>query len=357
MTKRIVILFDGTGNEPGLKDGTNVVRLFDLVPSSEKQLVWYDAGIGTTESSRALTSIGRRMTKVAGLAFGYGLKDNMLEAYRFLMSSYVGGDGIYILGFSRGAYTARALAGMLYQVGLLRPTNDHLLSQALKHFWWDAKKKATTASFREADAFSRRFAREDFRRRRKRSIDYVGLWDTVNATGYVRPRLVLPWTAEMPMARVLRHAVSINERRRPYRPTLISEEAQTERGEALREAWFAGVHSDVGGTFEDDHDLADISLEWIVDGAVESGLDVDADAYAVYKSQPESNATGTIHDMGWKWRLMTIGFRRTITPDNARIHESALVRERLTGRAGPPYIVRLPGSYRTEPWVHRDGTE
>ncbi len=176
-------------------------------------------------------------------------------------------------------------------------------------------------------------------------------------TGYVRPRLVLPWTAEMPMARVLRHAVSIDERRRPYRPTLISEKAQTDRGGALREAWFAGVHSDVGGTFEDDHDLADISLEWIVDGAVESGLGIDADAYAGYRNQPESNATGSIHDMGWKWRLVTIGFRRTITPDNARIHESVLVRQRLEGQAGRPYIVHLPGSYRTEPWEHREGTD
>lgn len=347
MAKNIVILSDGTGNEPKAKGNTNVMRLFDMLEQNDEQLVWYDPGVGTRGSAKALTAIGRSTTKIAGLAFGYGLKENVSQAYTYLMDTYEEGDRIFLFGFSRGAYTARAIAGLLYQVGLLRKGQENLLPYALKLFWWNADRKSKE-NWKEADRFSKQFARPDFRRRNLRRVHYVGVWDTVKAAGFFRRTIVLPWTAQMPIAAALRHAVSIDERRRPFKANLLSRDPETRANEAFREVWFAGVHSDVGGTFDPDHRLADIALEWIVAGAIENDLIVNPRVFQEYVDQPATNAEGEIHDMGWKWWLTTVFHHRAIVPDDAAIHDSVRVRmERLDYQ--PP----LPPDVTWEPWAHQ----
>jgi len=119
-TRNLVLCLDGTNNEPEHGD-TNVARIFDLAEKNAKQLVYYDPGVGTMGARGAVTRVGKELTRFAGLVAGHGIQDNIEEAYTWLSRNYQKGDRIYVFGFSRGAYTARALTGMLDTVGLLLP--------------------------------------------------------------------------------------------------------------------------------------------------------------------------------------------------------------------------------------------
>jgi uncharacterized protein (DUF2235 family) len=330
--RNIVLMTDGTGNEPKLRGESNVLRLYKMLTQDDHQLVWYDPGVGTEGDPRALTNVGKKVTKFAGLVVGYGLKQNVMDGYTYLMNNYRTGDRIYLFGFSRGAYTARAIAGLLFQIGLLRPGQENLIPYALRLFWWHQGYTPDQKVYDEADEFSRKFSRPDFQRRRKNSIRYAGVWDTVKATGFARRNLILPWTAQLPAVSVVSHAVSIDERRRPYKPILLSYSPQahgvmeSKRLGQFKEVWFVGVHSDVGGTFESDPRLANISLEWVVQRAIDQGLLLDVTQFALFKNQPRSNAEDKIHDMGLWWGLTEIGNHRKIVPDGASLYESVKFR-------------------------------
>ena len=131
MSRNLVVCLDGTSNEPET-DVTNVARLFDMAVKDDSQLVYYDPGVGTMGARGATTPVGRSLTRAAGLVIGFGVRDNIAEAYSWLMANYRAGDRIYLFGFSRGAYTALALAGMLRTVGLLSPGAENLVPYALK---------------------------------------------------------------------------------------------------------------------------------------------------------------------------------------------------------------------------------
>src|SRR2546423_4525791 len=120
---------DGTGNQLRAKGNTNVVRLYEMLDLSEpsKQIAYYDPGVGTFGAQGAWTPLGQRVTKLLGLLIGLGLRTNLGEAYTYLMRNYEAGDNIYLFGFSRGAYTVRALAGLLKSTGLLRPGSENLV--------------------------------------------------------------------------------------------------------------------------------------------------------------------------------------------------------------------------------------
>ena len=119
MPKNIVICCDGTGNQFG-KNPTNVLKLFERVlKAPDRQVAFYDPGVGTSGGSKLVTNIGRWFAKLAGGILGYGITQNIEDAYRYLVDQYDDGDQVYIFGFSRGAFTARALAEMLCKVGLL----------------------------------------------------------------------------------------------------------------------------------------------------------------------------------------------------------------------------------------------
>ena len=142
MARNLVICLDGTRNELEMRS-TNVVRVYDIAVKDGRQLAYYDPGVGTMGARAAVTRTGKRLTQVAGLAAGYGVKENVAEAYRFLMDNYQAGDQIYVFGFSRGAYTARVLAGLLRTVGLLRPHAGNLIPYALKLYTKTGKKNHT----------------------------------------------------------------------------------------------------------------------------------------------------------------------------------------------------------------------
>ena len=127
MSKNIVICCDGTANEFAAKL-TNVVKLYSVLTYRPgRQITFYHAGFGTMEPAGALTSVARKITKLMGMAFRYGLADDIRDAYVFLMKNYEPDDRIFLFGFSRGAYTVRAVCSLLKLYALIRKDNESLV--------------------------------------------------------------------------------------------------------------------------------------------------------------------------------------------------------------------------------------
>jgi hypothetical protein len=265
MPRNIVVCCDGTGNQYGAEN-SNVVKLYWTLSAPDKQVAYYHPGVGTMGSRNALSAIGKWWTRVRGLAFGYGFSDNIADVYSFLMREFRPGDQVFVFGFSRGAYTARALCGLLHMFGLLTPGNEALIPYALRLY-----KSNDPEKFHIADGFRTTFC-----------VDckpyFLGLWDTVSSVGWILDPIGiksghLPYTAALPDVPILRHAVSIDERRAFFRQNLIYTESPTQN---LKQVWFGGVHSDVGGSYaESESGLSKIALRWMLCEAQSAGLMLD----------------------------------------------------------------------------------
>lgn len=277
-SKNIVVLCDGTANQVTIYSHTNLVRLarrLDKTTSKDRrQVMFYDPGLGTAGAPGALTQVGKVVTKLLGLAFGYGLSKNLADAYSFLMKNYEPGDRIYIFGFSRGAYTARALTGLLGRVGLLERGCESLIPYAIKYYH--------NSDDHQLNFFKKRFSRtyalkwrdvsseiKDTNLADKASkgvipVHFLGVWDTVKSVGILRWQVTLPDTDWLPNMINGRHAVAIDEKRSQYQPVLWDSdtnedhEAQKERRKSnfqtclhhdVETKWFPGVHADVGGGY------------------------------------------------------------------------------------------------------------
>src|SRR5271169_2330491 len=132
MPKNIVICCDGTANQFA-EDRTNVIKLYyTLEQDPARQIAFYHPGVGTMEPVGALTTPARKTTRVLGMAVGYGLSNDIADAYTFLMNNYVDDDKVYIFGFSRGAYTARSVCSLLRMYGLIHPGNNPLVPYAVR---------------------------------------------------------------------------------------------------------------------------------------------------------------------------------------------------------------------------------
>jgi len=262
MTKKIVVCCDGTGNEFG-EQSSNVVKLYKTLVCDVSQIAYYHPGVGTMGARNALTRIGKWWTRVIGLAFGYGISDNIADAYQFLMRNFEPGDDVYVFGFSRGAYTARALCGMLHIVGLLTQGNEGLIPYAIRMI------KRKKIDFKVAADFKRTFSREC-------KPHFVGVWDTVSSVGWVYNAVRFPFTraTKNPDFHIVRHAVSLDERRAFFRQNSFGEPHDPQQ--EVLEVWFAGVHSDVGGSYkESESQLSQIALRWMLCEAELAGLKVD----------------------------------------------------------------------------------
>lgn len=268
MPKNIVICCDGTGNEYGNLN-SNVVHLYQaLIQDDGRQACYYHPGVGTEGSPTSHNKLEAFFAIIAGLGFGAGLLRYVGDAYRFLMEVYEDGDPIYLFGFSRGAYTVRALSGMLHMFGLLHRGNDGLIPYILKMFARRSRQASGMKdSFKEAAGFQATYSR-------KVQVHMVGVWDTVNSVGMVWDPLKLPYTARNPIMQNGRHAVSIDERRSFFRNNLWGAAFP---GQSIKQVWFAGVHSDIGGSYPADKSgLSQITLQWMVCEAVQLGLLVDS---------------------------------------------------------------------------------
>jgi uncharacterized protein (DUF2235 family) len=172
--RNLVLCLDGTSNRYK-RDNTNVVKLFAALDRTRAdQRIYYQPGIGTLTPIGVYNWITRSVLRILDLAFAILLKDHVLDAYEFLMNQYQPFDRIYVFGFSRGAYTARVLAGMLHKVGLVPPGNEQLVQFA----WQLYKKRAKTASdYARAAGFRQTFNVLQC----AQPIDLLGLWDTVSS--------------------------------------------------------------------------------------------------------------------------------------------------------------------------------
>lgn len=341
MAKNVVICIDGTGNEFGSAN-SNVVKLYSVLDcSDQRQLAYYHPGLGTMGSRSALTHIAQWWTKLIGLAFGYGLSEVLEDCYSFLMEHYEDGDTLFIFGFSRGAYCARALAALLHMYGLVRKGNEPLIRYVLKLF---KKKNRESLDFELANKFKSTFSRGC-------KIHFVGIWDTVSSVGWIYDPVTLPFTAANPDIEVGRHAISIDERRCSYRQNLWREKPTA--GQDIQQLWFAGVHSDIGGGYpENESGLSKISLQWLLSEAKAHGLltnqareDAVMGISNPKMSRPDCRAELHKSLKGWWWVLeifprryydvsqerptirwkVPIGRCRTL-PLNAKIHPSAYQR-------------------------------
>jgi uncharacterized protein (DUF2235 family) len=358
MAKNIVVCCEGTAGEYGLRR-SNVARLYAaLSRDTQAQLAFYDPGVGTLTAPLSITEPLRMLRTGLGLAFGYGMTRSLRDAYRYLMQTYQTGDRIFLFGFSRGAYTARALAGVLHKCGLLLPNNDNLLPHVLKVY-----KHQPTG--RVSNGFRKTFAQ-------KVRVHFLGLWDTVSSIGWIYDPITLPYTRQNPSVDVVRHAVSIHERRSYYRQNLWTPSPQQD----VREVWFAGNHRDVGGSYPDaESGLSQLCLQWMLNEAGAHGLLLDKQRLAkLLPSKPPRDpedpsvpdANGPIHDtlqrLWWIPELLpklyrdeAENYRRKLRiplgesrriPDGVRIHASVFEGSGAGAR-------NLPNSYAVEPAVPR----
>ena len=298
--KNIVLCCDGTNNQfSGCH--TNVIRLYKVAAKIPgQQVVFYDPGVGTMPETGWRTQLGKRWSMLAGLAFGTGFFDNISNAYRFLMREYEAGDQVYIFGFSRGAFAARAVGGLLYAIGLLRPGTENLLPYALR-YWQQAK---TDEGRRLCAEFKTTLAREC-------KPHFIGVWDTVGSVGFVNHFKTFPFTQHNPDVAIVRHAVSIDERRCAFRHNLMEVAPENPRQD-VKNVWFAGVHSDVGGGYSvSESGLAKIAFEWMVRESKAGGLVVDQIAYDHEMAECLPNPLGPMHNSltgGW-WILEVLPHR------------------------------------------------
>jgi uncharacterized protein (DUF2235 family) len=230
MGKNIVILFDGTSNQIS-ENRTNILRLYGALEKSERQLVFYDPGVGTLGVADSWGRLWPRCVEIWGLVTGWGMDGNVKQAYRFLVENYERGAGggdrdrIYLFGFSRGAYTARVLAGLINAVGLIEPRNLNLLDYVYRAYKLvgsrqppDSDAPPAAADFAEVRLYER-VLRPD-----RPPIRLLGLFDTVASvieSGPWGPRLRShAYTRRNPSVEMVRHAVAMDERRTMFSPQL-----------------------------------------------------------------------------------------------------------------------------------------
>jgi uncharacterized protein (DUF2235 family) len=274
MPKNIVVCCDGTGNEFG-DSNSNVVKLASTLVIDQHQVSYYHPGVGTMGSPTARNWLQKKWDVICGLAFGFGITSCIADAYHYLMQSYEPGDQIYLFGFSRGAYTARALGGLLHMYGLLHKGNEGLIPYITEKFATRTKETQGMAHTLEvAEGFKQTFCQDVL-------LHFVGVWDTVSSVGWVSDPVVIPFTASNPIMEIGRHAVSIDERRCFFRDNLWGKPFQPgEPGfrvsQDIKQVWFCGVHSDVGGSYpEGESGLSKITLEWMLREAKLAGLRIN----------------------------------------------------------------------------------
>ena len=248
-----------------------------------------------------------------------------------------------MLGFSRGAYTARALTGMLRTVGLLRPGAGNLAPYALKLYaqsgGQDPSPHQEREFWRKRRDFTERFGNPDLPNPfdpHRHQVHFLGVWDTVRTIGWLNWKAQIeqarwPFTRRITNVGTARHAMALDERRRPYPVYRFDPTIVRQSGGRYVEEWFAGVHSDVGGQYPADHRLSDIAFGWMLDAAVVAGLEVDPKAYRKHvgvrpgEPLPEDSVLGVVHENPRVWRLMGGWKARQVQPGDP-IHPSVVAK-------------------------------
>lgn len=332
MPKNIVICCDGTDNKLTINENTNVIHLYSCLDFNLNQIGYYNPGVGTIAPNGIRNWFARQWYIFKDSLSASSLEANVMDAYIYLMNHYEDGDKIYLFGFSRGAYTVRMLSGIIEMFGLLHKGNSNHLRYVVEIY---SKGKGPDL-FKIANSFRVRFSKTI-------RIHYIGVWDTVVAAGGILSLYKsFPFSRSLTVANVVRHALAIDERRKHYDFYSVRETHPN-----YKEVFFAGVHSDVGGSYTDEG-LSKITLEWMLGEASAAGLmlnktKVDKYVYGMDSYYQKPNYLQEIHnsctlkfkiadlvprprfkEKGWffqmrfDWRL----WPKRIIADNALIHES-----------------------------------
>ena len=336
--RNIVLCFDGTGDWVA-SDQTNVAKIYAAL-DREGQIAFYDGGIGTLLDGHSLLSVTRIARNMVDLGTGVGLRDKVLNGYLFLVQHYRPGDRIFMFGFSRGAYTARLVASMLRNFGLLRADAAHLapyLWQTLTSTDRRRDPKGNKTKGWQEFELARDRIREGFSLPDDEDprVDFMGLFDTVSSIGVVGRFQVHPNTDHNRIVRRICHAVAMDEERNAFPEHLVG------RGQRnTTEVWFPGVHRDVGGGGNKDPAIPDATLGWIAGEAQREGLRLQR-AFPAYDPDPQRvvRADYPLFDpyvfLGLypmnifskrflEYRLFWPNFRHVRTiPENALVHEIA----------------------------------
>ncbi|UPJ48994.1 DUF2235 domain-containing protein [Bradyrhizobium sp. 200] len=359
MSKRIILLSDGTGNSASKVWKSNVWRVFESLDlRGNDQVAFYDDGVGTS-SFKPLALLGG--------VFGWGLKRNVLDIYKFLCANYQPGDQIFGFGFSRGAFTMRVVIGLALHQGLVTgATKAELYEKAVmayrayraERFHTFLRLEWPFRKLRDAVLYLLGKRYDKAQNRPVQRIDFVGLWDTVAAYGLPIDEMARGvsqyiWPLELPNRnfdpRIQRacHALSLDDERTTFHPVLWNEQGVPR--ERLCQVWFAGVHSNVGGGYPDDS-LAYIPLYWMMREAQSLGLqfktipsqptnpDPDMMAYAEWRRDKDGRLYDSRNGLGGYYRYgprriadlsrMRFSLREGDRVDNnpPTIHETAIIR-------------------------------
>jgi hypothetical protein len=358
---QLIVCCDGTWNDPD--DGTHIDRIAKAAKTAlpEPEHVFYDKGVGLEPGMR-----------LSGGAVGKGLSENVREAYRWLARRYADGAEVFVFGFSRGAYTARSLAGFMSYAGLLQSSDEGAIEDAYEAYRFRRQERVNTR-FHESAVHARS---------RQVRLRFLGVFDTVGALG-----VPLDWvkgiTADLPHVNLQFHdtrlcgnvdvacqALAIDERRGPFEPTWWeAPQAGATIPEKVLQVWFPGVHSDVGGGYPDKA-LAEVALGWMLEQAREAGLDLGP---GLPQWPIRGDPGGAMHDsmsLGWRFAHHLPSLDPYVRPvgtaqrqeralpavSGEKLHWSALARIERGGYA-PAQLVRKGALRELDLPVFRDRAE
>ncbi|WP_338080012.1 DUF2235 domain-containing protein [Antrihabitans stalactiti] len=331
--KKIVYCCDGTWGKKR-RSNTNVYRLYTVLKRTNTQMVIYDKGVGTS---------GSWIRRMQGGAFGAGLNKGVKRGYRKIAEVYDPGDELYLFGFSRGAFTARSIAGMIAFCGL--PTVDksrNIISMAFKGY------RARTTERKWHPPAAAEFVDP--------GIMMIGVWETVGTLGI--PAALLDrhddekWGFHDTNLHedVLNayHALALDERRRQFTPSLWHA-----RAEGLHQVWFAGDHTDVGGGISLDprkrfhkpkHQLSDIPFAWMLSKAAGHGLEIRTKSKD-YRALPQPTEAA-LDKIGRTWNPLWGRAKPRVVDPGSIVANSVDVRVNLDPEYNPPLTITSAGSRR-----------
>lgn len=346
--RQLVVCCDGTNNTlTGGRRDTNVLRLFQhLAGRDANQRLYYDPGVGSPDTLPAtglFEPLLQRLERAISLAVGRGIYENIGQAYLFICREYRRGDQIYLFGFSRGAFTVRCVAGMVNMFGLLRAEHEPLLPTLLRIYFAGSEETLgpVTKGFNHlrlrrrsdgaapatrqqlADQVRQNFTSPDGR---DAPIHFTGVWDTVESVGIRGLRKSISNKAELRGKRFthVRHALSLDEHRYAFLPRYYTAHEGLREDQTLMQAWFRGVHSDVGGgaAFAEQSGLSFVALDWMLDEARAVGL--RADPAPPREPPPSAQLNDQLHATPW-WAAAGMALRDPAGAPGGNVHGASLV--------------------------------
>jgi hypothetical protein len=304
-----------------------VVRLVRSIRSCTQdgisQIAFYHPGVGT----------GNVLDKWMGGGTGIGLSENVRSAYAWFVDNYEDGDEIFLFGFSRGAYTARSVAGLIAHVGILRKHHMENFDEV-----WDYYRQPASIRERQETKFLANFP--DRMTRDQVNIKCIGVWDTVGSLGipgshFCQREYKFHDTTLGPGVEYAFQALALDEQRAPFRPAIWKSNPKPRVRQTVEQVWFPGVHSNIGGGYSE-HVLSDATLFWMA-SRVAPLLELDSLYLCAQADRRRPYATGKLEtSLTWSYRVTTGRFVRPVceTDSSEHVHESAFMR--LNGTNGSP---------------------